>query len=98
MSKNDDFSSFEAQLEGIKHQYLDLLAKSSDFAVIEFDQLPELCRERRRKLKLSLAGLAELTGLAIRTINKFEKGDDGISLRNVKLICHAIGIRPCIKS
>ncbi len=98
MNKNDFLREIDGQLSEIRGSFLNLLASNSDFSLADFEQLAKICRQRRQELKLSQARLAELTGLAIRTINKFEQGDEGISLKNVKLICQAIGVRPCIKN
>lgn len=98
MNKTDYIEAIDRRLEDIRTTCLDLLIKSNEVSLLDFDQLSHLSRERRRILSLSQAALAELTGLAIRTIVKFEQGDEGISLKNVKTICKALGITICLKN
>lgn len=98
MHKNDHIKQFDSTLTSLRTHYLDLISRSSEFEVLDLQHLPQVAKERRKALSLSQAQLAELSGLALRTVIKFEKGDQGISLKNVLGLCDALGIKLCLKS
>ena len=98
MHKSDYIGEFDRIISTLRDQYLNGLSSSKELELIEIGLLPQVAKERRKKLSLSQAALAELTGLAIRTIIKFEQGDDGISLKHVKIICAGLGIKLCLKN
>ena len=47
---------------------------------------------RRRELGLTLRDLAELTGLGIDMLSRFERGSGGISLRNLLQVLDTLGL------
>ena len=49
-------------------------------------------KQRRRELGLTLRDLAELTGLGIDMLSRFERGSGGISLRHLEQVLDTLGL------
>ena len=49
-------------------------------------------KRRRRELGLTLQDLAELTGLGIDMLSRFERGSGGISLRHLEQVLETLGL------
>lgn len=49
-------------------------------------------KRRRRELGLTLRDLAELTGLGIDMLSRFERGSGGISLRHLEQVLDTLGL------
>ena len=57
--------------------------------------MEEIIREvklRRRELGLTLRDVAELTGLGIDMLSRFERGSGGISLRHLEQVLDTLGL------
>ena len=57
--------------------------------------MEEIIREvklRRRELGLTLRDVAELTGLGIDMLSRFERGSGGISLRHLEQVLETLGL------
>ena len=57
------------------------------------EQLIQAAKERRRQLGLTLRDVADLSGLGINQISRFECGQGGISLRNLLRLMEILGLR-----
>jgi transcriptional regulator with XRE-family HTH domain len=60
-------------------------------------KLAELITERRKQLKIRQEDLAELTGVALRTIRDMEKNTGNPSLQTIEKIMHVLGIELLFK-
>lgn len=50
--------------------------------------------DRRKELKISQAELAEMTGMGIATIKRFESGKFWINMKQMLMLCQALDLRP----
>ncbi len=59
---------------------------------IFMNELTATVKRRRRELGLTLRDMAELTGLGIDMLSRFERGIGGISLRNLLQVLDTLGL------
>lgn len=59
---------------------------------ILMNELTATVKRRRRELGLTLRDMAELTGLGIDMLSRFERGSGGISLRNLLQVLDTLGL------
>ena len=57
-----------------------------------FDELGRTLRQRRKDRGLTVARLAELTGLSRGVITRLEHGDEHGALVNLKIVAKALGL------
>lgn len=56
------------------------------------NELTATVKRRRRELGLTLRDMAELTGLGIDMLSRFERGRGGINLRNLLQVQDTLGL------
>lgn len=55
-------------------------------------------KERREALKVTQEGLAELSGVGLRTIKEFERGKGKPTLSTLQKISDVLGMDVCLKT
>ncbi|MFZ9940488.1 MAG: helix-turn-helix transcriptional regulator [Bacteroidia bacterium] len=55
-------------------------------------------KERREALKVTQEGLAELSGVGLRTIKEFERGKGNPTLSTLQKISDVLGMDVCLKT
>lgn len=50
-------------------------------------------KARRRELRVTLRDVAELSGIGINALSRFEQGLGGMSLKNVMHVLNILGLR-----
>lgn len=85
------------QLNSIQNEFLELQQKlqlqQELQSAVEIDSLADAIRKERKKQNLTLHGLSDLSGVSYSTLAKLESGDDGISLRLLKTVTSALGMK-----
>jgi len=85
------------QLNSIQNEFLELQQKlqlqQELQSAVEIDSLADAIRKERKKQNLTLHGLSDLSGVSYSTLAKLEAGDDGISLRLLKTVTSALGMK-----
>ena len=56
-------------------------------------ELADVLRTERKKQKLTLKDLSELSGISYSTLVKLESGDDAVNLKTLKQAARTLGVR-----
>ena len=84
------------ELNSIQIQFLNLEQQLKTYRELEsispLDELSDVIRRERKKQKLTLRSLSELSGVSYSTLVKMESGDDGINLKTLKQVVQTLGI------
>jgi len=70
---------------------MSLANQSTNFSII--GDVGDRIRSERKKQKLTMSELCELSEVAYATLSKIEKGDVGISLNSLQSILYALGLK-----
>lgn len=85
------------ELNSIQIQFLNLEQQLKTYRELEsispLDELSVVIRRERKKQKLTLRSLSELSGVSYSTLVKMESGDDGINLKTLKQLVQTLGIK-----
>lgn len=85
------------ELNSIQIQFLNLEQQLKTYRELEsispLDELSDVIRRERKKQKLTLRSLSELSGVSYSTLVKMESGDDGINLKTLKQVVQTLGIK-----
>lgn len=74
--------------------YLALARICQSGKVSGMEHFPNRIREQREAHDLTIEDLAEKTGLSVSYVSRLEKGERNLSLRNLNLFAHALGLEP----
>jgi transcriptional regulator with XRE-family HTH domain len=64
---------------------------------MHFSELIKTIKERREALKVTQEGLAELSGVGLRTLKQFESGKGNPTLSTLHKISDVLGMEVCLK-
>jgi len=64
---------------------------------MHFSILIKTIRERREALKVTQEGLAELSGVGLRTLKQFESGKGNPTLSTLHKLAEVLGMELCLK-
>ncbi len=64
---------------------------------MHFEELIKAIKERREMLKVTQEGLAELSGVGLRTIKQFESGKGNPTLQTLQKIADLLGLELTLK-
>ena len=64
---------------------------------MHFSELIKTIKERREALQVTQEGLAELSGVGLRTLKQFESGKGNPTLSTVHKISDVLGMEVCLK-
>ena len=86
----------DKHLKAIQNEFLELSQKVEQSQLLanakSIDSLGEVIRAERKKQKLSLHDLSDLSGVSYSTIVKIESNDEGVSLRLLKIVVATLGL------
>ena len=86
----------EKQLKEIQNKFLKLSQQVEQSQLLanakSIDSLGDVIRTERKKQKLSLHDLSDLSGVSYSTIVKIEANDEGVSLRLLKNVVSTLGL------
>jgi transcriptional regulator with XRE-family HTH domain len=64
---------------------------------MHFSELIKTIKERREVLQVTQEGLAELSGVGLRTLKQFESGKGNPTLSTLQKIADVLGMELCLK-
>ncbi|MEK0422031.1 MAG: hypothetical protein RLZZ161_1882 [Bacteroidota bacterium] len=64
---------------------------------MHFSELTKTIKERREALQVTQEGLAELSGVGLRTLKQFESGKGNPTLSTLHKISDVLGMEICLK-
>jgi transcriptional regulator with XRE-family HTH domain len=64
---------------------------------MHFSELIKTIKERRQALQVTQEGLAELSGVGLRTLKQFESGKGNPTLSTLHRISDVLGMEICLK-
>jgi transcriptional regulator with XRE-family HTH domain len=64
---------------------------------MHFTELIKTIKERREALQVTQEGLAELSGVGLRTLKQFESGKGNPTLLTMHKISDVLGMEVCLK-
>jgi transcriptional regulator with XRE-family HTH domain len=64
---------------------------------MHFTELIKTIKERREALQVTQEGLAELSGVGLRTLKQFESGKGNPTLLTLQKISDVLGMEVCLK-
>ena len=64
---------------------------------MHFSELIKTVKERREALQVTQEGLAELSGVGLRTLKQFESGKGNPTLSTLHKISDVLGMEICLK-
>ena len=64
---------------------------------MHFSELIKTIKERREALQVTQKGLAELSGVGLRTLKQFESGKGNPTLSTLHKIADVLGMEVCLK-
>lgn len=64
---------------------------------MHFSELIKTIKERRQALHVTQEGLAELSGVGLRTLKQFESGKGNPTLSTLHKIADVLGMDVCLK-
>ncbi len=64
---------------------------------MHFTELIKTIKERREVLQVTQEGLAELSGVGLRTLKQFESGKGNPTLSTLHKISDVLGMEVCLK-
>ena len=64
---------------------------------MHFSELIKTVKERREALQVTQEGLAELSGVGLRTLKQFESGKGNPTLSTLHKISDVMGMEICLK-
>ncbi|NBV14769.1 MAG: XRE family transcriptional regulator [Sphingobacteriia bacterium] len=64
---------------------------------MHFTELIKTIKERREALQVTQDGLAELSGVGLRTLKQFESGKGNPTLLTLRKISDVLGMEICLK-
>jgi len=64
---------------------------------MHFSELIKTIKERREALQVTQEGLAELSGVGLRTLKQFESGKGNPTLSTLHKISDVLGMEICLK-
>lgn len=64
---------------------------------MHFSELIKTIKERREALQVTQEGLAELSGVGLRTVKQFESGKGNPTLSTLHKISDVLGMEVCLK-
>lgn len=64
---------------------------------MHFSRLIKTIKERREALKVTQEGLAELSGVGLRTLKQFESGKGNPTLSTLHNLAEVLGMELCLK-
>jgi transcriptional regulator with XRE-family HTH domain len=64
---------------------------------MHFTELIKTIKERREALQVTQEGLAELSGVGLRTLKQFESGKGNPTLLTLHKISDVLGMQVCLK-
>jgi transcriptional regulator with XRE-family HTH domain len=64
---------------------------------MHFSELIKTIKERREVLQVTQEGLAELSGVGLRTLKQFESGKGNPTLSTLHKISDVLGMEVCLK-
>jgi transcriptional regulator with XRE-family HTH domain len=64
---------------------------------MHFSELIKTIKERREVLQVTQEGLAELSGVGLRTLKQFESGKGNPTLSTLQKIADVLGMEVCLK-
>jgi transcriptional regulator with XRE-family HTH domain len=64
---------------------------------MHFSELIKTIKERREALQVTQEGLAELSGVGLRTLKQFESGKGNPTLSTLHKISDVLGMEVCLK-
>lgn len=64
---------------------------------MHLSELIKIIKERREALKVTQEGLAELSGVGLRTLKQFESGKGNPTLTTLQKISDVLGMEICLK-
>ncbi|MBU3658492.1 MAG: helix-turn-helix transcriptional regulator [Flavobacteriales bacterium] len=64
---------------------------------MHFSELIKTIKERREILQITQEGLAELSGVGLRTLKQFESGKGNPTLLTLQKLADVLGMELCLK-
>lgn len=64
---------------------------------LETESIQKIVRETRKSMKVTQGELSDLSGIALGTVQKIEKGDLHVNLQNFMRIMEVMGIELCLR-
>jgi len=64
---------------------------------MHFSELIKTIKERRQALQVTQEGLAELSGVGLRTLKQFESGKGNPTLLTLQKLSDVLGMEVCLK-
>ena len=64
---------------------------------MHFSELIKTIKERREVLQVNQEGLAELSGVGLRTLKQFESGKGNPTLATLQKLSDVLGMEVCLK-
>ena len=87
----------ENELSKIGKMFNDMEQELSKFRLLEhirpITDLSEVIRQERKKQKLTLKSLSELSGVSYSSLAKIESGDTNFNYKTLTLIIDALGLK-----
>jgi transcriptional regulator with XRE-family HTH domain len=65
--------------------------------MIHFSELIKTIKERREALQVTQEGLAELSGVGLRTLKQLESGKGNPTLSTLHKVADVLGMEVCLK-
>ena len=87
----------EKELKTIQIKFMEMEEQLRRYRAMEtirpMEELAEVLRKERKKQKLTLKDLSELSAISYSTLVKLESGDDGVKLNTLKQVATTLGVR-----
>jgi transcriptional regulator with XRE-family HTH domain len=64
---------------------------------MHFSELIKTVKDRRQALHITQEGLAELSGIGLRTLKQFESGKGNPTLSTLQKLSDVLGMEVCLK-
>lgn len=90
-------SRFDALVDALKAEYAEARRQARDTGTVpdlrSTEQLGILIREQRKKQRMTLQELSDLSDVAYSTLSKLENGDTAVQLRSLNRVLDALGLK-----
>ncbi len=93
----ESVAHFDALVDKLRAEYLEAFKQArrtrDAMHLHSIDQMGVLIREQRKKQRLTLQQLADLSDVAYSTLSKVEKGDTAVRLQSLNNVLDALGLK-----
>lgn len=101
MSKNINIESLKQLSEQLSKNLQSLMEDNSlapgTVIKLEKENIQKLVRETRKSMKTTQGELSDLSGIALGTVQKIEKGDLHVNLQNFMRVMEVMGVEVCLR-